>query len=73
MLVCPECKTEPLTGRQELCSTKCRLRRHRRVKAARLDRVRELLDQQSSALAAGADPAILASLAREAQRLLERV
>lgn len=73
MLYCPECKTMPLTGRQELCSAKCRLRRHRRAKAARLDRVRELLDHQSAALASGADPAILASLAREAQRLLKRV
>ncbi len=72
-MLCPECHTATLTGRQELCSTKCRLRRHRRVKAARLDRARELLDQQSAALASGADPAILASLAREAQRLLERV
>lgn len=72
-MLCPECKSERLTGRQELCSTKCRLRRHRRAKAARLGRVRELLDQQSAALASGADPAILASLAREAQRLLERV
>lgn len=72
-MLCPECMTTRLTGRQELCSTKCRLRRHRRAEAARLDRVRGLLDQQSAALASGADPAILASLAREAQRLMERV
>lgn len=72
-MLCPECKTTRLTGRLELCSDRCRQRRRRRVKAARLDRVRELLDQQSAALASGADSAILASIAREAQRLLERV
>lgn len=72
-MLCPECKTNRLTGRLELCSDRCRQRRHRRVKADRLDRVRKLLDRQSAALASGADPAILASLAREAQRLLERV
>lgn len=72
-MLCPECNAHRLTGRQELCSTKCRLRRHRRVKAARLARVRELLDRQSAALASGADPAVLAALAREAQRLMERV
>lgn len=69
-MLCPECKTTRLTGRQELCSTKCRLRRHRRTKAARLDRVRELLDRQGVALASGADPALIAQLARDARRLL---
>ena len=73
MLYCPVCKAQPLTGCRETCSERCRQRRSRTERADRLARVREILDRQSAALASGADPAILASLAREAQRLLERV
>jgi hypothetical protein len=72
-VLCPVCRTAPLTGRQELCSDRCRQRRSRALRADRIDRARELLARQSAALASGADPAILAALAREAQRLLERV
>lgn len=72
-MLCPICKTRPLTGRQELCSDRCRQRRSRALRAERVALARELLDRQSAVLSAGADPAILASLAREARRLLERV
>lgn len=73
MLYCPVCKARLLTGRRETCSERCRQRRSRAERADRVARVREILDRQSTALASGADPTILASLAREAQRLLERV
>lgn len=69
-MLCPECQTNQLTGRQELCSNRCRQRRARHVRAARTARVRALLDQQSAALASGADPALIAELARDARRLL---
>lgn len=72
-MLCPICKTQPLTGNRATCSERCRQRRSRAERADRVERARVILEQQSAALASGADPAILASLAREAQRLLERV
>lgn len=72
-MLCPVCKAKPLTGRRETCSERCRQRRSRATRADRVERTRELLDQQSAALASGADPAIVSALAREARRLLESV
>lgn len=72
-MLCPVCKTQPLTGRRQTCSERCRQRRSRVTRADRVERTRKILDQQSAALASGADPAIIAALAREAQRLLEAV
>jgi hypothetical protein len=69
-LLCPICQKQPLTGRRETCSERCRQRRSRADRATRLEKARELLDQQSAALASGADPALIASLARAARRLL---
>jgi len=72
-MLCPVCKTVRLVGRQETCSERCRQRRSRATRAERVKRTREILDQQSAALASGADPAIVSALAREARRLLESV
>lgn len=72
-MLCPVCKTNRLTGRQELCSDRCRQRRSRALRADRVARVREILDRQSSALSSGADPTVLAALTREARRLLDGV
>ena len=70
--VCAICK-DPYearhTTRSRFCSDACRAKHARQ----RAERQRELLTQQSEAIIHGADPAILAALAREAQRLLERV
>ena len=55
------------------CSGACRVADHRDAKEKRESAAFDLLARQSAALASGADPAILAALAREAQRLLERV
>jgi predicted nucleic acid-binding Zn ribbon protein len=49
-----------------LCSITCRTRAHRARQAAAVD----LLRRQTEAITSGADPAILATLARDARRLL---
>lgn len=72
-MLCPICKTNKLTGRQQLCSDRCRQRRARAVRADRVERVRSILNQQSAVLTFGGDPAVAAALTREAQRLLESV
>ncbi|MGO4230426.1 hypothetical protein AB4Y72_16380 [Arthrobacter sp. YAF34] len=69
-MLCPECRKNPLQGARTTCSDRCRQRRSRALRADRLDRARELLAQQTQALASGADPALIAQLAREARRLL---
>ena len=70
--VCAICKNPyeaRHTTRSRFCSAACRSKHARQ----RADRQRELLARQSEAISRGADPGILASLAREAQRLLSGV
>lgn len=69
---CPVCGV-PVTGHRITCSSRCRQRKARATRTATLEGVQDLLDRQAVVLAAGADPAILESLAREARRLLVRV
>lgn len=69
-MLCPVCKKQPLTGRRETCSERCRQRRSRTNRASRVARAREILAQQSVALANGADPVVIAQLSRDARRLL---
>lgn len=66
---CPMCGAA-LNGQRLTCSARCRQRKARARRAATLDTVQNLLDQQTEALSAGADPAIVESLAREAGRLM---
>lgn len=72
---CEHCRTgyTAYNSRSRFCRDSCRVAAHRDAKAKRENAALDLLARQSAALAAGADPAVLASLAREAQRLLERV
>lgn len=69
---CPMCGAA-VTGQRLTCSARCRQRKSRATRSAALGRVQILLNRQTEALAAGADPAIIESLAREARRLLARV
>ena len=69
-MLCPICKKQPLTGRRETCSERCRQRRSRANRASRVARACEILTQQSAALANGADPVLIAQLSRDARRLL---
>lgn len=71
-LKCPVCGV-PVTGHRITCSSRCRQRKARAARAAALESVQDLLDRQTAALAAGADPVVLQCLAREARRLLARV
>lgn len=69
--VCSTCHKpyEAHNARSRFCSAACRARNARQ----RIRREHELLTRQSEAIARGADPAVLAALAREAQRLLSGV
>lgn len=69
-MLCPVCHQTPLAGNRSTCSERCRQRRSRALRADRMDRARAILGRQSEALASGADPAVIAQLARDARRLL---
>lgn len=69
MLSCPMCGG-PLPGLRDTCSDRCRQRKSRADRATRAAKMQDLLHRQTEAIANGADPALVASLAREAQRLL---
>lgn len=71
--MCPMCNERPLIGRNSTCSGRCRQRYARAVRGQRLADVRALLDAQTNAIQDGADPAVIAALARDARRILERV
>ncbi|WP_159988564.1 hypothetical protein [Rathayibacter sp. VKM Ac-2803] len=62
-MLCPEC-SGPLRGRQELCSQRCRSKRHRTAERQRREAALGYLD------AAVADPASAAALARRARAAL---
>lgn len=70
-MLCPVCKENKLTGNRTTCSDRCRQRRSRALRAQRLDAARALLASQCAALASGADPAVIAQIARDARRLLD--
>lgn len=72
---CQHCRTDytAYNSRSRFCSGTCRAAAHSAARVKRQSAALDLLARQSEALVSGADPAILASLAREAQRLLKRV
>lgn len=68
--VCETCRSayEARNCRSRFCSDVCRAKNTRQ----QIRRERKILAAQTEAITLGADPAVLAALAREAQRLLDR-
>ncbi|GAA1431394.1 hypothetical protein GCM10009616_18400 [Microlunatus lacustris] len=75
--LCPECRSAPLPPgthgqERETCSDRCRARRYRRLhreREALADAARDLLLRQTRAVIAGSDPAVMAEIAAEAERI----
>jgi len=72
MKQCADC-SRPFDARRtdaRFCSDRCRQSASRARRAQRLHAAEELIAEQQRALANGADPIAIASLARAAQQLL---
>jgi hypothetical protein len=72
---CEHCRTDytAYNGRSRFCSGACRVGAYKEAQARRVAALRELLAEQTAALDSGADPIVLAELARRAKRLLDGV